>query len=72
MQHIVLLDDSIFDNGVYVGREPDVATHPRQLVPAEWKVTPCAVDGDKTKGCRSAAAKCAGRREPPISFSWWK
>ena len=48
MQHIVLLGDSIFDNGAYVGREPDVATHLRHLVPADWKVTLCAVDGDKT------------------------
>jgi len=48
MQHIVLLGDSIFDNGAYVGREPDVATHLRQLAPANWKVTLCVAYGDKT------------------------
>ncbi|MBA7566533.1 hypothetical protein ES708_08224 [subsurface metagenome] len=48
MHHIVLLGDSIFDNGVYVGGDPDVATHLRQLVPADWKVTLCAVDGSST------------------------
>ena len=49
MPHIVLLGDSIFDNGVYVGSEPDVAAHLRQLVPADWEVTLCAVDGDRTE-----------------------
>jgi hypothetical protein len=48
MPHIVLLGDSIFDNGVYVGSEPDVATQLKQLAPADWKITLCAVDGDKT------------------------
>jgi lysophospholipase L1-like esterase len=48
MQHLVLLGDSIFDNGAYVGSEPDVTTHLIQLVPADWKITLCAVDGDKT------------------------
>lgn len=49
MEHIVLLGDSIFDNGAYVGREPDVASHLRQMVPVDWDVTLCAVDGDKTE-----------------------
>jgi lysophospholipase L1-like esterase len=49
MQHIVLLGDSIFDNGVYVGSEPDVATQLKQLAPADWKITLCAVDGDRTE-----------------------
>jgi hypothetical protein len=48
MHHIVLLGDSIFDNGVYVGGEPDFATHSRQLVPDDWKVTLCALDGSRT------------------------
>ncbi|HEX6163217.1 MAG TPA: SGNH/GDSL hydrolase family protein [Vicinamibacterales bacterium] len=51
--HIVLLGDSIFDNSAYTGGEPDVATHLRRIVPAEWRATLCAVDGATTSGIRS-------------------
>jgi hypothetical protein len=43
--HVALLGDSIFDNGAYTGREPDVATHLRRLLPQGSQVTLCAVDG---------------------------
>ena len=46
--HIVLLGDSVFDNGLYVNGEPDVASHLRNAAPADWKVTLCAVDGSRT------------------------
>lgn len=36
--HVVLLGDSIFDNGAYTGREPDVATYLSALLP-EWRTT---------------------------------
>ena len=50
--HIVLLGDSIFDNGAYTAGEPDVITHLRRIVPAEWRATLRAVDGSTTGGIR--------------------
>jgi hypothetical protein len=47
-RHVVLLGDSIFDNGAYTGAEPDVITHLRAILPAEWAATLCAVDGSTT------------------------
>lgn len=49
MAHLVLLGDSIFDNAGYVGREPDVATHLRRLLPKPWHVSLGAVDGAVTR-----------------------
>jgi GDSL-like lipase/acylhydrolase family protein len=46
--HLVLLGDSIFDNGAYTGAEPDVITHLRAILPAGWAATLCAVDGSTT------------------------
>jgi hypothetical protein len=45
MSHIVLLGDSIFDNKAYVGAEPDVISHLRQMLPPVWQATLRAVDG---------------------------
>jgi hypothetical protein len=50
MSHVVLLGDSIFDNAAYTGRDPDVITHVRSILPAPWKATLCAVDGSTTAG----------------------
>jgi hypothetical protein len=47
-RHVVLLGDSIFDNGAYTGAEPDVITHLRSILPAGWAATLCAVDGSTT------------------------
>lgn len=41
----MLLGDSIFDNGAYVGGGPDVITHLRRLLPSGWTATLLAVDG---------------------------
>jgi hypothetical protein len=41
---LALLGDSIFDNGVYTGDEPDVVTHLRGMLPT-WQVSLLAVDG---------------------------
>jgi len=49
MTHIVLLGDSIFDDGVCVGGEPDVVTHLRTLLPAGARATLLAVDGATTR-----------------------
>ncbi|ANY85016.1 lipase (plasmid) [Microvirga ossetica] len=50
MSHIVLLGDSIFDNGTYVRRgEPDVVAQVRARLPRDWRATLCAVDGAVTR-----------------------
>jgi GDSL-like Lipase/Acylhydrolase family len=43
--HIALLGDSIFDNVSYTRGEPDVLTHLRSLLPAEWRASLFAADG---------------------------
>lgn len=48
MPHIVLLGDSIFDNGAYTGGAPDVVSHLRSLLPAGWRASLAAVDGATT------------------------
>ena len=48
MNHVVLLGNSIFDNGSYVSGGPDVVTQLRQLVPKGWQATLNAVDGAVT------------------------
>lgn len=45
MAHIVLLGDSIFDNGRYTVGGPDVIAQVRQLLPAGWHASLLAVDG---------------------------
>ena len=44
MSHVVLLGDSIFDNGAYVSG-PDVVTQLRAALYTGWKATLLAVDG---------------------------
>jgi hypothetical protein len=48
--HVVLLGDSIFDNGVYVPGEPDVVRQLRTHLPAGWQASLLAVDGAVTSG----------------------
>lgn len=45
MKHLVLLGDSIFDNGRYVEGEPDVIAHLRRQIPSEWTASLRAQDG---------------------------
>lgn len=49
MAHVVLLGDSIFDNGAYTAGGPDVVTQLRELLPARWQATLAAVDGATTR-----------------------
>ena len=56
MTHIVLLGDSSFDNGAYVGSDPDVATHLRGLLPPGGRVTLLAVDGATSPSVPGQAA----------------
>jgi len=55
--HVALLGDSIFDNGAYVGSDPDVVTQLRALMPASWRATLLAVDGSTTRDLRQQLAK---------------
>jgi hypothetical protein len=48
MTHIVLLGDSIFDNGRYTLGGPDVISHVRELLPKDQCATLVAVDGATT------------------------
>ncbi len=48
MPHLVLLGDSILDNGRYTGGGPSVLDHMRRLLPDEWAVSLRAVDGSTT------------------------
>jgi hypothetical protein len=45
MTHIVLLGDSIFDNGRYTMGGPDVISQVRQLLPVGWRASLLAIDG---------------------------
>ena len=45
MGHVVLLGDSIFDNGAYVNGGPDVVAQLRQKLSAGWNAELLAVDG---------------------------
>jgi lysophospholipase L1-like esterase len=57
MTHVVLLGDSIFDNGRYVPGEPDVAEQLRAALPSGWKVTLLAIDGDVIAGVAGQLAR---------------
>jgi GDSL-like Lipase/Acylhydrolase family len=49
MGHVVLLGDSIFDNGAYVRGGPDVVRQLRSKLPTRWDSTLLAVDGAVTR-----------------------
>ena len=55
--HIVLLGDSIFDNGVYVSGGPDVVAQLRELMPKGWSATLRAVDGAVTRSVASQLSR---------------
>ena len=46
MKHLALLGDSIFDNAAYVGGGPAVIDQVRGKLPAGWRASLVAVDGD--------------------------
>lgn len=48
MPHVVLLGDSIFDNGAYTGGGPDVIAQLSRILPDGWSATLRAVDGART------------------------
>jgi hypothetical protein len=53
MPHIILLGDSIFDNGVYVPGGPDVVKQLRSILPAGSSASLLAVDGAVTRSVAS-------------------
>jgi hypothetical protein len=57
MAHIILLGDSIFDNGVYVPGGPDVVKQLRQVLPTDWSATLLAVDGAITRSVTGQLAR---------------
>jgi hypothetical protein len=57
MTHIVLLGDSIFDNGVYVPGHPDVVKQLRSELPEGWTATLAAVDGAVTRSVPGQLAR---------------
>jgi hypothetical protein len=48
--HVVLLGDSIFDNGAYVAGGPDVVSQLRSRLPQGWNASLRAVDGATVSG----------------------
>ena len=48
MPHVILIGDSILDNGAYTRGGPDVVSQVRGLLRPEWRVTLLAVDGSTT------------------------
>src|SRR3954451_4297654 len=48
MPHLVLLGDSIFDNGAYTDGGPDVVSQTRNLLPTGWTASLLAIDGSTT------------------------
>lgn len=61
--HVVLLGDSVFDNGAYVAGGPDVVAQLRPLLPGDWRATLLAVDGAVT----GDVARQLGRLPPDAS-----
>jgi hypothetical protein len=49
MGHVVLLGDSIFDNARYVPDHPPVIEQVKRSLPAGWRASLLAVDGDITE-----------------------
>jgi hypothetical protein len=57
MNHIVLLGDSIFDNGTYVKAGPDVIRQLQAKLPSGWNATLCAVDGSMVQDVNSQLSR---------------
>lgn len=57
MNHLVLLGDSIFDNGAYTAGGSPVITHVRQKLVAGWKASLLAVDGSLASDIEPQLAK---------------
>jgi lysophospholipase L1-like esterase len=49
-RHVVLLGDSVFDNGAYTGGKPDVLAQLGRVLPQGWTCSLLARDGATTSG----------------------
>jgi hypothetical protein len=58
--HVVLLGDSIFDNGAYVRGAPDVVRQLRAALPDGWRASLLAVDGAVTSDVARQVARIPG------------
>ena len=58
--HVVLLGDSIFDNGAYVVGGPDVVDQLREVLPETWRATLLAVDGAVTESVGQQLSRVPG------------
>jgi hypothetical protein len=56
-QHVVLLGDSIFDNGAYTGGKPDVLAQLLRVLPQRWTASLLARDGATTAGLPAQLAR---------------
>ena len=56
-EHVVLLGDSVFDNGSYTKGLPDVVTHLREILPPGTAATLLAVDGSTTADLEDQLAR---------------
>ncbi len=56
MAHLVLLGDSVFDNGAYTSGGPEVVSQVRKRMPVGWRATLRAVDGATVAGVASQLA----------------
>jgi hypothetical protein len=68
--HIVLLGDSIFDNGAYVSGGPDVVAQLRSRLPQGWEATLLAVDGAVTVGRPAPTWRHSGRSHASGGQCW--
>jgi hypothetical protein len=57
MGHVVLLGDSILDNGAYVRGGPDVVRQLRSKLPVNWDASLLALDGAVTREVRGQLAR---------------
>jgi len=57
MPHLILLGDSIFDNAGYVPGGPSVLDHLQRTLPADWRASLLAVDGDMTEHVEEQLAR---------------
>jgi len=57
MNHILLLGDSIFDNGAYVKGGPDLIRQLQAKLPHGWHATLCAVDGSMVQDVHSQLSR---------------
>jgi lysophospholipase L1-like esterase len=58
--HVVLLGDSVLDNGAYVSGGPDVMAHLRTQLPGGWQAGLAAVDGAVVSDVRRQMERVSG------------